>query len=80
MADIMRDMSAEMQVFSITHLPQVASKGHHHFKVYKTEENEGTRTNMKKLVHDQRVIEIAQMLGGKELSDSAMAHAKELLN
>lgn len=80
MADIMRDMSAEMQVFSITHLPQVASKGHHHFKVYKTEENEGTRTNMKKLVYDQRVIEIAQMLGGKELSDSAMAHAKELLN
>ncbi len=80
MADIMRDMSAEMQVFSITHLPQVASKGHHHFKVYKTEENLGTRTNMKKLVHDQRVVEIAQMLGGKELSDSAMAHAKELLN
>jgi DNA repair protein RecN (Recombination protein N) len=80
MADIMRDMSAEMQVFSITHLPQVASKGHHHFKVYKTEENEGTRTNMKKLVHDQRVVEIAQMLGGKELSDSAMAHAKELLS
>jgi DNA repair protein RecN (Recombination protein N) len=80
MADIMRDMSSEMQVFSITHLPQVASKGHHHFKVYKTEENEGTRTNMKKLVHNQRVIEIAQMLGGKDLSDSAMAHAKELLN
>jgi DNA repair protein RecN (Recombination protein N) len=48
--------------------------------VYKTEENLGTRTNMKKLVHDQRVVEIAEMLGGKELSDSAMAHAKELLN
>ncbi len=80
MADIMRDMSTEMQVFSITHLPQVASKGHHHFKVYKTDEKEGTRTNMKKLVHEERVVEIAEMLGGKELSDSAMAHAKELLN
>ncbi len=79
MADIMKDMSAEMQVFSITHLPQVASKGHHHFKVYKTDEQGGTRTNMKKLVHDQRVMEIAEMLGGKNLSDSALAHAKELL-
>lgn len=79
MADIMKDMSAEMQVFSITHLPQVASKGHHHFKVYKTDEKEGTRTNMKKLVHEERVVEIAEMLGGKELSDSALAHAKELL-
>ena len=80
MADIMRDMSTEMQVFSITHLPQVASKGHHHFKVYKTDETEGTRTNMKKLGYDQRVMEIAEMLGGKDVSDSAMAHAKELLN
>jgi DNA repair protein RecN (Recombination protein N) len=80
MADIMQEMSTEMQVFSITHLPQVASKGHHHFKVFKTDEEQGTRTNMKKLVHDQRVVEIAEMLGGKELSDSAMAHARELLN
>ncbi|MFD0797676.1 DNA repair protein RecN [Maribacter chungangensis] len=80
MADIMKDMSSEMQVFSITHLPQVASKGHHHFKVYKTDEKEGTRTNMKKLLHEERVLEIAEMLGGKEVSDSAMAHARELLN
>lgn len=80
MADIMKDMSTEMQVFSITHLPQVASKGNHHFKVYKTDEQNGTRTNMKKLGYDQRVLEIAEMLGGKDLSDSAMAHAKELLN
>lgn len=80
MAEIMREMSTEMQVFSITHLPQVASKGHHHFKVYKTDETEGTRTNMKKLGYDQRVMEIAEMLGGKDVSDSAMAHAKELLN
>lgn len=80
MADIMREMSTQMQVFSITHLPQVASKGHHHFKVFKTEETGGTQTNMKKLSNDERVVEIAQMLGGKDVTDSAVAHAKELLN
>lgn len=80
MADIMKEMSKEMQVFSITHLPQVASKGDHHFKVYKTDGHEGTETNMKKLSKDERVVELAQMLGGKEISDSAMAHARQLLN
>ncbi|MBQ4914913.1 DNA repair protein RecN [Maribacter sp. MMG018] len=80
MADIMKEMSKEMQVFSITHLPQVASKGDHHFKVYKTDGPEGTKTNMKKLSKDERVVELAQMLGGKEISDSAMAHARQLLN
>ncbi|WP_047245158.1 DNA repair protein RecN [Maribacter thermophilus] len=80
MADIMKEMSKEMQVFSITHLPQVASKGDYHFKVYKTDGHEGTETNMKKLSKDERVVELAQMLGGKEISDSAMAHARQLLN
>lgn len=80
MADIMKEMSKDMQVFSITHLPQVASKGNHHFKVYKTDEPEGTRTNMRKLSNDDRVLELAQMLGGNDLSDSAMAHARQLLN
>lgn len=80
MADIMRDMSKEMQVFSITHLPQVASKGNQHYKVFKTDRDTGTQTDMKRLSAEERVVEIAEMLGGKELSDSAMAHAKELLN
>ncbi|MDC6388319.1 DNA repair protein RecN [Maribacter sp. PR1] len=80
MADIMKAMSKDMQVFSITHLPQVASKGNHHFKVFKTDEEEGTKTNMRKLSNDERVLELAQMLGGNELSDSAMAHARQLLN
>lgn len=80
MADIMRDMSKEMQVFSITHLPQVASKGNQHYKVFKTDRDTGTQTDMKRLSAEERVLEIAEMLGGKELSDSAMAHAKELLN
>ena len=80
MADIMKDMSGDLQVFSITHLPQVASKGNHHFKVYKTEGKERTMTNMKQLTTDERVVELAHMLSGKELSDSALAHAKQLLN
>ncbi|MGB3144754.1 MAG: DNA repair protein RecN, partial [Maribacter sp.] len=80
MADIMKDMSKDLQVFSITHLPQVASKGNHHFKVYKTEGAERTMTNMKKLTEEERIIELAHMLGGKEISESALAHAKQLLN
>ncbi len=73
-------MSKSMQIFSITHLPQVASKGDHHFKVYKDDNNHYTQTNMKELSQDERVVELAEMLGGKELSDSAMAHARQLLN
>ncbi|MBU3027081.1 DNA repair protein RecN [Zobellia galactanivorans] len=80
MGDIMQEMSRSMQVFSITHLPQVASKGDHHFKVYKQEEGAVTKTNMKELEQEERVVELAEMLGGKELSDSAMAHARQLLN
>ena len=80
MADIMKEMSKDMQVFSITHLPQVASKGNHHFKVFKTDEPAGTRTNMRKLSNEERVLELAQMLGGNNVSDSALAHARQLLN
>ncbi|MBT8313958.1 MAG: DNA repair protein RecN [Maribacter sp.] len=80
MGDIMYEMSKTMQIFSITHLPQVASKGDHHFKVFKEDNNNSTQTNMKELSPDERVVELAEMLGGKELSDSAMAHARQLLN
>ncbi|MEH6682077.1 MAG: DNA repair protein RecN [Sediminicola sp.] len=80
MGSIMKEMSADMQIFSITHLPQVASKGDHHFKVFKEEGSTETHTNMKKLSSEERVVELAGMLGGKELSESAIAHARELLN
>ncbi len=80
MADIMRKMSKHMQVFAITHLPQVASKGDHHYKVYKEDSEQMTRTEMKWLSTDERIVELAEMLGGKELSDSALAHARQLLN
>ncbi len=80
MADIMLHMSKTMQVFAITHLPQIAAKGHSHFKVYKEDVNDITQTNLVKLNYDQRIIEIAQMLGGAQTSNAAIAHAKELLN
>ncbi|MGB5356303.1 MAG: DNA repair protein RecN [Eudoraea sp.] len=80
MGDIMLQMSQHMQVFTITHLPQVASKGDRHFKVFKTDEENRTKTQMKELSADERIVELAEMLGGKDLSDSALAHARQLLN
>jgi len=79
MGDIMSKMSINMQVFSITHLPQIASKGVAHFKVYKETLNNTTITNLVALNPEQRVNEIALMLGGTELHESAIAHAKQLL-
>ncbi|TAI49065.1 DNA repair protein RecN [Flagellimonas allohymeniacidonis] len=80
MGEIMLEMSKTMQVLSITHLPQVASKGKHQFKVFKEEQNGVASTQMKQLTEEERVAELAEMLGGKSLSESAVAHAKELLN
>ncbi|MBC6998716.1 DNA repair protein RecN [Cytophaga sp. FL35] len=79
MGEIMQDMSKTMQVFSITHLPQVASKGNHHYKVFKEEDSKGTQTQMRKLTAEERVAELAEMLGGKDISESALAHARQLL-
>ena len=80
MASIMLQMSKTMQVFTITHLPQIAAKGDTHYKVFKSTTQDATITQMTKLNGDQRVNEIAQMLGGKEMSSSAIEHAKQLLN
>ena len=80
MGNIMMQMSKRMQVFSITHLPQVASKGDQHFKVYKEDVGGITHTRMKALNLDERIVELAEMLGGKSLSESALAHARQLLN
>ncbi|CAL2087598.1 DNA repair protein RecN [Tenacibaculum sp. 190524A02b] len=79
-AKIMDDMGNNMQVMTITHLPQIASKGKQHYKVYKGEENGVTTSNLKKLNDNERVAEIAEMLSGKDFSESALTHAKELLN
>ena len=79
-AQIMQQMSQHMQVITITHLPQIAAKGAHHYKVFKSDVNGKTTTNLKQLSLEERIIEIAEMLSGKEISDSALTHAKELLN
>lgn len=80
MATIMQQMSKAMQVFTITHLPQIAAKGDTHFKVFKEDVNNVTQTQLKQLSANDRIVEIAQMLGGTDVSSSALAHAKELLN
>lgn len=77
---LMQYMSENMQVFSITHLPQIASKGQQHFKVYKEDVSGVTKSNLKELSVEERVTEIAEMLGGKDLSGTALNHARELLN
>lgn len=79
-AAIMQKMSNNMQVIAITHLPQIAAKGNSHYKVYKKEINGITTTNLKQLTSEERIKEIAEMLSGKDISDSALRHAKELLN
>lgn len=79
-AAIMQKMSNNMQVIAITHLPQIAAKGNSHYKVYKKEINGITTTNLKQLTSEERIKEIAEMLSGKDISDSAFRHAKELLN
>ncbi|CAM4115532.1 MULTISPECIES: DNA repair protein RecN [Flavobacterium] len=80
MAIIMKEMSQNMQVFAITHLPQIAAKGNQHYKVFKYNVKDDTLSELKLLSHDERVVEIAEMLSGKNISDSAINHAKELLN
>lgn len=79
-ADLLLRMSANMQVISITHLPQVASKGQQHYQVYKKEEGEGITTNIKRLNDDERLVHLAEMLGGSKVTDSALAHARQLLS
>ena len=80
MADIMEEMGhLERQVISITHLPQIAAKGSHHYKVLKEETDSGTISHMKELNNQERIEEIAQMLSGSDVTQAALANAKELL-
>ncbi len=76
---IMKEMSADRQVFAITHLPQVAAKGDQHFLVFKDEKESGTRTEIRQLDKNGRLVEIARMLSGEQTTEAAMANAKELL-
>lgn len=80
MGEILARMGANMQVIAITHLPQIAGKGSAHFKIFKEDSEVATQTKIVKLEQDQRIDELAMMLGGTSGSDSARAHAKALLN
>ena len=77
--EIMQTMSKEMQVITITHLPQIAAKSAHHYRVFKDDSGEQSQTRIVKLSYEERATEIAQMLSGKNISQAALQNARELL-
>lgn len=76
---ILKEMSTDRQIFTITHLPQVAAKGEHHYLVFKKETEAGTSTGIKLLTNEDRVSEIAKMLSGEETTGAAVENARELM-
>lgn len=78
--EIMKEMSTTMQVFAITHLPQIAAKGNSHYKVSKRNQGETTISELNLLTSEERIQHIAEMLSGKDITNSALQHAKALLN
>ncbi|MFA9289936.1 MAG: DNA repair protein RecN [Solirubrobacteraceae bacterium] len=79
MGEILMDMSTNMQIFNITHNPQIAAKGNNHLKVFKETTNLITKTFIKPLNQEEKVLEVAQLLSGNEVTELAIAQAKELL-
>ncbi len=79
MGNIMQDLGTKMQVFAITHLPQIAAKGSAHYYVYKEDTEERTLTRIKQLTEEERVNEVARMLSGASLTKASLANAKDLL-
>ena len=77
--EVMEDLASNMQVIAISHLPQIASKGESHFKVYKEDRDNKTYSNIVKLNTEERIVEIAQMLSGANPGEAALIHAKDLL-
>lgn len=80
MGAMMQDISRNIQVITITHLPQVAAKGNAHFKVYKEDDDEATHTRIRELNADDRMDELAVMLSGSKVDEAARANARSLLN
>ncbi len=79
MGEIMRTMSTEMQVITITHLPQIAGKGAQHYSVFKDDTGLQTQTHIRRLDSEERLVELAQMLSGKNVTEAALRNAQELL-
>ena len=75
----LREIANDRQVLCVTHLPQVAAQGHHHLFVSKQKESEQTKTKIESLNPTDRIHEVARMLGGIDLSDKTLAHAKEMV-
>ncbi|MFL2607762.1 MAG: DNA repair protein RecN [Flavobacteriaceae bacterium] len=80
MGHIMKSLSKYVQTFSITHIPQIAAMGSSHYKIYKYDEDNITKTTIIKLTEEERIVEIAKMLEGSSVSESAINHAKRLMN
>jgi len=76
---IIQGLSKTVQVINITHLPQIAARGDHHLLVYKYDTNEKTFTSIRKLNDEERIIELAKMIGGENYSPKAIETARELL-
>ncbi|KOF04317.1 DNA repair protein [Roseivirga seohaensis subsp. aquiponti] len=79
MAEMMNKMAQNHQVITITHLPQIAARGKSHYYVYKDNAQDVTASNIRKLNHDERLSELAQMIGGKQFSESSLESARELM-
>ncbi|MCL1821706.1 MAG: DNA repair protein RecN [Prolixibacteraceae bacterium] len=79
MGSILKNMSLGMQIINITHLPQIASRGDHHYKVFKSENDEGSYTSIRKLDREEKIEELAVMVGGSNHSETARKTAIELL-
>jgi DNA repair protein RecN (Recombination protein N) len=80
MANLMKLISQKTQLIGITHLPQIAATGDTHIKIFKSTDNSTTKTYAKTLTGEDRVLEIAQMLDGNQVTKVARLHAEELLN
>jgi len=77
--EVLTSASSRMQVIVVTHLPQIAGKASHHYSVFKQNKNNVTFSNIKFLDHQERVAELAKMIGGRDITDASVAAAKELL-
>jgi DNA repair protein RecN (Recombination protein N) len=80
MGSFMKDISKHTQLIAITHLPQIAAMGNSHIKVYKSSDDHTTRTYVKQLKGEDRVVEIAQMIDGNQITQTARTYAEKLLN
>jgi DNA repair protein RecN (Recombination protein N) len=80
MGEIMKSLAQDMQVIAITHLPQIAANGNAHYRVFKDDSGIHSETHIKQLTNDERILELAQMLSGKNITEAALKNATELLN